>query len=112
MRCRLPPSLLRLGRGCRSGTFGGGQLSREVLEVLWVGTRSQSSRLSSSDDNPFASARVQPVKFQSSSRWMTGYAERGTNLTSPSQKGTLQETGEQHVNRLLCVIRLLVCQGV
>ena len=34
----------------------------------------------------------QPVKFQSSSRWTTGYAGRWENLTSPSQRGTLQGT--------------------
>ena len=128
----------------------------------------------------------QPLKFQSSSQWMTGYAGRWENLTSPSQRGTLQRTltlvasskislsshpdlpdgmgcilrrrtarttqyapghrnrsnstipsvglyvetfllphppgpsartcsgigREQHVNRRLCVTRLLVCQGV
>ena len=48
--------------------------------------------VSSSDDN-FLPVHVlsQPVKCQSSSRWMTGYAERWTSLTSLSQKGTLQE---------------------
>ena len=142
--------------------------------------------VSSSDDNPLPVRMYsQPGKFQSSSWWMTGYAERWENLTSPSQRGTLQETltllvsskisssshpdlpdgmgcilrrtvgatqyapghqnwpnstipsvglhvetfllphppgpsartcsgvgREQHVNRRLCVTRLLVCQGV
>ena len=49
--------------------------------------------VSSFDDNPLpVYMSSQPVKCHSNSRWMTGYAGKWTNLTSPSQKGILQET--------------------
>ena len=61
------------------------------LEVLWVGTTSQSSKLCPLLMTTPLPVHVfsQPVKFQSSTR---GYAGRWENLTSPSQRGTLQGT--------------------
>ena len=63
----------------------------EKLDLLWVGTRFLSSRLCPLLKTTLLPVYMskQPVKCQSSSRWMTGYVKRWTSLTSPSHKGTL-----------------------
>ena len=65
----------------------------EVSEALWVGTRFQSLKLCPHLMTTLLPVYVSnlPVKCLWNYRLMTGYAGRRTSLTSPSQRGTLQE---------------------
>ena len=62
--------------------------------------------VSSSDDNPFAGARVQPTVGLHVETFLLPHPP------GPSARTCSGVGREQHVNRRLCVIRLLVCQGV